>query len=382
MADTKKPRLFFVDNLRILLITLLVLHHLAITYGASGIWPYQEPPSGELAVLVLTLFAGINQAFFLGFFFMISGYFTPGSYDRKGAGLFLKDRLLRLGVPLLFYLIVIDPLIEYAVAVKVRGFGGGFRQFLARYVGGYDGLSVGPLWFVETLLIFTIIYVLWRQLVKPAAGQPQRESNAPSNMTIVLFALVLGVVTFILRIWLPKGWYFRLLGLPSFPDYPQYFGLFVLGIVAYRRNWFLGITDKMGKLWLIIAIIFMVLFPVLFAAGGALEGNTVPFLGGVYWQAFAFALWENFLCMGMVIGLLVLFRKRLNHQGTLSKAISASAYTVYIIHAAMLVFLGLTLRGIKLPSLLKFVLVAPVAVVLCFLLAYFIRKLPLVRNIL
>jgi fucose 4-O-acetylase-like acetyltransferase len=32
----------------------------------------------------------------MGFFFLISGYFTPGSFERKGLRSFLKDRLIRL----------------------------------------------------------------------------------------------------------------------------------------------------------------------------------------------------------------------------------------------------------------------------------------------
>ena len=68
------------------------------------------------------------------------------------------------------------------------------------------------------------------------------------------------------------------------------------------------------------------------------------------------------LCMGMVIGLLVLFRKRLNRQGPLAKAMAISSYTVYIIHQLVLVLFGLALSGIGLPHLLKFSLVAPVAV--------------------
>jgi len=107
----ERPRLFYIDNLRILLIVLVVLHHLAITYGAPGDWPYREGQPDMVASVVFALFGAINQAFIMGFFFMISGFFTPGSYDRKGGGPFLKDRLLRLGIPVLFYIVIIDPLV-------------------------------------------------------------------------------------------------------------------------------------------------------------------------------------------------------------------------------------------------------------------------------
>jgi surface polysaccharide O-acyltransferase-like enzyme len=84
----------------------------------------------------------------------------------------------------------------------------------------------------------------------------------------------------------------------------------------------------------------------------------------------------------MVVGLLVTFRRRLNRQGSLAKAMAASTFAVYIVHQPVLIFLGLVLRGIRLPHLLKFILVAPLAVALCFAIAQAVRKLPLVRNIL
>jgi surface polysaccharide O-acyltransferase-like enzyme len=374
--------LFFVDNLRILLIIMLVLHHLAITYGHSGMWYYLDGLPDDITVLIATLFTAVNQAFFLAFFFMISGYFTPGSYDRKGPWPFLKDRLLRLGIPLLFYIVIIDPLIVYAVASSVRGIQVSFWKFLGQYYGNYRGLGTGPLWFIEALLIFAIIYALWRLLARPSVTPAQRDGKPPSNLAIAIFALLLGVITFVVRLWLPIGWEFELLSL-QFPYFPQYIALFVVGIIAYRLNWFLGIPTATGKVWLGIAIIFiLVVLPILFVLGGALEGNTDPFLGGVHWQAFALAIWEQFVCMGMVIGLLVLFREKLNHQGKLAKDMAASAYTVFIIHAPVIVFLALALRDISLYPLLKFVLVAPIAIALCFVLAHYIRKLPLARDIL
>jgi surface polysaccharide O-acyltransferase-like enzyme len=382
----KRTRLFFIDNLRILLIILLVLHHLVITYGHSGSWYYLEGRPDDITVLVATLFTAINQAFFLAFFFMISGYFTPGSYDRKGPWPFLKDRLLRLGIPLLFYIIVIDPLIVYALAVNVGGFEGSLWSFLTRYFEGQYlknfSPGTGPLWFVEALLIFTLIYMVLRLLLRPSIAPPQRDGKPPSNLAIAAFALLLGVITFVVRIWLPMGWNFVPLNL-QFPYFPQYIALFVVGIIAYRLNWFLGIPTATGKVWLGIAIIcLLVVLPILFVLGGALEGATDPFLGGVHWQSFAFAVWEQFVCMGMVIGLLVLFRERLNHQGVLAKNMAASAYTVFIIHAPVIVLLALALRDISLHPLLKFVLVAPIAIALCFVLAHYIRRIPLARDIL
>ena len=102
----ERARLFFIDNLRILLITLVVMLHLSITYGGVGSWYYRNVPEGYMSV-PLTWHNGTVQAFAMGFFFLISGYFTPSSYDRKGPRRFFKDRLLRLGIPILCYDFVI-----------------------------------------------------------------------------------------------------------------------------------------------------------------------------------------------------------------------------------------------------------------------------------
>jgi glucan biosynthesis protein C len=384
-SSVVQPRLFFVDNLRILLTILVVLHHLSITYGHGGGWYYYEGQPDDFTSILLTLFNAVNQAFFMGFFFMLSGYFTAGSYDRKGTGLFLKDRFLRLGIPLLFYMIIIEPLLVYVLGVNTRGFEGTVWQDIARYFGGQYlanlRLGSGPLWFVETLLIFVVIYALWRRWVMPAVPvPPQRDEKAPGNMAVVIFALALGLVSFIVRIWLPIGWNFDLLNL-QLPFFPQYIALFVLGLVAYRRNWFMGISEAAGKLWLKITIALILLLPVMFIVGGGAE-DTTPFLGGGHWQSFVYSIWEQFLCMGLIITLLVWFRQRFNHQGSLVKTISASAYTVYIIHAPVIVLVALAWQDISLYPLIKFPLVALMVVPFCFLLGNYIRKLPLARNIL
>ncbi|MBN1219851.1 MAG: acyltransferase family protein [Anaerolineae bacterium] len=379
-----QPRLFFIDNLRILLTILVVLLHLSITYGHGGGWYYYEGQPDDLTTILLTIFNAVNQAFFMGFFFMISGYFTPSSYDRKGTGLFLKDRFLRLGIPLLVYMVILEPLLVYGLGVNTHGLEGSLWQDLARYFDGHYlanlRLGSGPLWFVETLLIFVVIYALWRRWVMPGVPvSPQRDGKVPGNMAIALFALTLGVVSFIVRIWLPIGWNFKPLNL-QIPFFPQYIALFVLGLLAYRRNWFMGLSEAAGKLWRNITIALIVLLPVMFIVGGA-EGST-PFLGGSHWQSLVYSIWEQFLCMGMIITLLVWFRQQFNHQGSLVKTMSASAYTVYIIHALVIVLVALALQDVSLYPLIKFPLVALLAVPFCFLLAYFIRRLPLARNIL
>ena len=110
-AVVQTQRLFYIDHLRAALVALVVLHHVALVYGAGAPFYYVEPPlNNPLAYLALLVFVLFNQAWFMGALFLLAGYFTPGSFDKKGPGYFLKGRLFRLGIPLLIFYFVLGPL--------------------------------------------------------------------------------------------------------------------------------------------------------------------------------------------------------------------------------------------------------------------------------
>ena len=387
-AATKSTRLFFIDNLRVFLIILVIMHHLAITYGAVGSWYYQDPTKDTLTSVLLTILTATNQAFFMGLFFLISAYFTPGSYDRKGAGPFLRDRFLRLGIPLLIYNVVIDPFVVFIAA----GFQGSYWNFYASYLLSLRGIGQGPVWFIEALLFFVTLYALWRLLFnKQSKSLARMTSNAPSSNTVrmrpypsygemLLYIVALALIDFLIRLWLPIGWTFQLLNF-QFPFFTQYISMFILGILAYRHQWFTRLPDVMGKVWIRIAIIDLFLFPLVAIGGGAIN-HIAYFEGGLHWQAFAYALWEAIMCVAMCIGLLVLFRKRFNRQGSLWRFLSANAYTVYILHPLIIVGLAYGLHTVTLHPLLKYGFAVVIAVPCCFVLSALVRKIPYAKRIL
>jgi glucan biosynthesis protein C len=376
-----RARLAFVDNLRLGLVVLVMVHHLAVTYGGEGSWYLYEGGADMITTVALTLFVAVNQAFFIGFYFAIAGYFTPGALEAKGSRRFVRDRLLRLGVPLVVWLVVIDPLLAYGVAVTVWGVEGPLWEYLGAYWRGYAGLNTGPLWFVEALLLFSLVYVLIQRPVRPAGALGQSDSAVPGDGAIALAALAVGLVTFGVRIWLPVGWTFAPLNF-QLPHFPQYMAMFALGVVASRRGWLAGLSDARGRRWGRVVAVLLVLAPILFVAGDALDGNTDPFRGGLHWQAVTYAVWEQFLCVGLVISLLVWFRRRFDRQGRWARALSANAYAVYVIHAPVLVFVTIGLREVQAHALLKLALAALVCVPACFLAAGALRRLPAVRRVL
>jgi hypothetical protein len=274
-------------------------------------------------------------------------------------------------------MLVIVPLLNYG-SNWLYGSNYSFWEYLSLQYSSIQNFSVAQMWFVAALLFFVIIHVIWRQFGKPMANSSE---TAPDNLVIAVFALVLGLVTFTLRIWWPVG---REIPLVSWQlsHFPQYISLYILGLIAYRRNWFETITDGQRKFWSRMIVVLVALFPVLFVAAGALEGNVDSAMGGFHWESLAYSVWEQFMCMAMVITLLVWFRKRFTEQGHLAKTMSGSAYATYVFHAPTIFLVALALRGIRLDMALKFVLVVPFAIAAAFLVGYLVKKLPVARNIL
>ncbi len=365
-------RLFYIDNLRIILISLVVLHHLAITYGAPGDWFYNETEAGFPEVIPMAMFVATNQAFFMGMFFFISALFVIPSLLRKGVKRYIADRFLRLGIPLLVFYFLLGPLTVFIRNKLVRGEEPSFTAYL---LNGW-GRGPGPLWFVEALLLFSCIYLLFRKI------RITRPVKAPSMLQIFMTATFVGFCQFIIRTGFPVGWNIPVVGF-QVAFFVQYIFLFIFGIVAYRNNWLESVNFRMAKTFLIVAgLLVFIGFPALFFLGGAQSGNIGAFMGGLTWQSFFYSLWEQLTGFSLIAGLLGLGQKYLNHQGRLTGELSGSAYGVFVFHAPVIVLVGSLLAWWKINPLLKFIALAPVALAACFLVAWLVRKVPGVKRVL
>ncbi len=376
-------RLFFVDNLRTVLIVMVILVHLSITYGGAGSWCYKEVERPDvLTGLLLSMQNAIFQSFFMGLLFLVSGYFVPGSYDRKGPRRFLGDRLLRLGIPLLCYDYLLNPLLTYVlIAGGVTGSPRSFRPWALNYYTEFH-VGTGPLWFVEALLIFVVLYATWRLAGRWPRRAVKTAGYVPSHASLLALALGLGLFSFVVRIQLPVGWELDYLNL-QLPFFPQYVVMFFIGVAAYRHNWLLRLPRRLARPWLAAAVILaVVVLPFLVVLAGALRGDISKLAGGWHWQALAYALWEQTLGVALTVGLLILFRERFNSQGRLARTACASSYTVYIIHAPLIVAFTFAVRRVDLYPLLKFAAVAVIIIPLCFVFADLLRRLPAAQRIL
>ena len=369
-----RSRLFYLDNLRVVLTILVVLHHAAITYGNIPLWFYTEPAQDPSGVL-LDVFVIINQTFFMGMFFLIAGYFVPGSVDRRGRRGFVRERLLRLGVPLLVFLVLLRPVAMAPI----------YGQLLASdpdvplwwwYLLTFDP---GPLWFVEVLLVMSLVYVLVRRAREPdaiatAAAAPSVGTRSDRGrlrwlLPVVAFTLGLAVVTFCWR-WAFPAPYWPVVGLPSPGFLPQYVALFAVGVFAYRGDWPNRLPGRSG---LVGAVTALAALPVMRAFG-----TTTPGSGAALGQVLA----EGFFATGVILALLVFFRRFVTGQGGLWRFLSTNAYAVYVLHTLVLVGLGVVLSGWEGTAVAKFVVLAVLAVPSTWLLAAFVRALPGAKRVL
>jgi hypothetical protein len=182
---------------------MVILHHTAITYGAPGGWFWTElKPSGAPSSVLLTLFVSTNQAYFMGFFFLLAGYFTPASLERKGYARFIGDRFLRLGLPLLAFGLLLGPL---TAAIVNYAQGDGFWSVFA-WLWRHKEFINGPLWFAQALLIFSLAYCAWRAVAgAPLAPAERTLTPVPAYRRWLASALGVGAAALAIRQFVPVG---------------------------------------------------------------------------------------------------------------------------------------------------------------------------------
>ena len=114
---------------------------------------------------------------------------------------------------------------------------------------------------------------------------------------------------------------------------------------------------------------------------GCFSGQLEAFAGGLHWQAAAYSLWEAFFCVGICLGLIVLYRERANSRGRLAGFLADNNFGVYVLHTPLLVAVSLALRSLAWHPLAKALLVAVLVLPACFLVAALVRRVPGLRRL-
>lgn len=374
LTPEQPKKIYYINHLKVLLTILVVLHHSFITYGAPGGWYYSQKTTNAGALIPMTMFVAINQAFFMGFFFFLSAYFIGPSFERKGTARFLGDRLLRLGLPLVFYSTILSPMLSYLVYY----FAEGHHITYLQYLGGFHSwIDFGVLWFVAALLLFTLIYALWRTVIK---NNSSKSLPVPSAGIIILHAIIVGFFSFWVRTAFPVGWVLKPLGF-QLGHFSQYITLFIFGLMAYKNNWLNALPPKTGKRMSITVILLVLVFPGFYIIKQKTDMPLEWFSGGWHWQALLYAVWEQVIGFSIITMLLCYGKKLWNKPSAILDKLSRYTFAVYIFHPLVLISLSMIAMDWAIDPALKLLVVGPLAVLGSFLLASVIVRIPAVKKV-
>lgn len=350
----------YLDNIKWVLTILVILHHCASTAGLDPIG-YNLPhvkESMQYQYEILGTFQGINQSFFMSLFFFISAYFVIPSFERKGAGKFMLDKLKRLGIPTLITLFLIETRgsIESAVS-SIKGF------FLTGNIG------LGVTWFCWTLIVFSAVFALF-QVVSTGNQKVDTDKPFPALWKILLFAIMIIPVNFV-GLYLMETLGSNFLGFHLLKYFPMYISMFYFGILAYRYQW----LDKLERKHAFLGILMWVAGLFIYTIASSYGLNS-EMLNMVYVAI------RGFTVIGMSMFLLYNFKMLFNTKGRWSSMLTRIAFAAYVVQNIPMRFTADFYQSFMTQTpLINFVVIAIPSVIGSFAIGYLICKTPVLKRI-
>ena len=352
----------WVDNLRVLVIALVIVVHTATGYvtDIAGWYYDDELTTSDFWSSVSGPPAGLGAFFALGPLFVLAGWFSTRSVARHGPAGFARSRLIRLGVPLVLFVVLVQPLTDYI---------GNRWDEPDRTFGSYlRDTEVGAMWFITALLCFSLVYALIE------AVRPTHAERRPLRTTLlVAVGLGIAVGSFVSwQFWTVDAEVFMN---ARFGGWAQGAGLFALGVVGANAGWIEGLsvtlTHRLGQL----AAAGMVALFLLFGLSLAPDNDERIALG-IDVPTALFALLDGLIAVCFSLWFITWIRRRWATHGPLLAKAGRASYATYFIHPLVITLVMMSLAWVPLVPELKFLLVAPLAVVACYLGGYALTRVP------
>lgn len=155
---TWAARVPWIDRLKVVVVAGVIVVHAATAYLLDVPWYYEGRTTSELTGYVAGFPFLTGSIFGLGPLFLVGGWLATSSLERRGPPGFMRSRLVRLGIPALVYLAVLDPVTDW-LGDRAEGRAQPLLTYLADPLGTRD---LGPVWFIVALLLFSLTYAGWR----------------------------------------------------------------------------------------------------------------------------------------------------------------------------------------------------------------------------
>ncbi|MGR4928712.1 acyltransferase [Bradyrhizobium sp. CAR08] len=373
-APRAKARNLSLDRARTFLTLVVLLHHAVIPYTYFG---HTDPASwAGFDVVVLA-----TDSFFMAMFFFLSGLFTWPGIARKAPSVFLRDRLLRLGLPFAIAAFTVIPLAYYAIALR-HDPGLSFTAFWWKTITVGPWPS-GPIWFVWVLLAFdltaSLLYRVSAHLVDPGNRVSLRGFDQPA-----VFWLLLVVVTAIA--YVPALLYFggsKWFELGPFSVQASrillYFAYFFIGVSVGAANFDRGILSaggqlpKQRRLWVIATLIPYCLMWGMIYIKREILGNPDP---QPHWYQAIYGTFFVLFSGSILLAILAFFLHQKSPGPNLLDRMQADAYGIFLVHYPIALWIQYALFDYGLPAIVKATIGFVLTVILSWGLTAALRKIP------
>ncbi|MCP4118236.1 MAG: acyltransferase [Desulfobacteraceae bacterium] len=359
------------DNLRSLIIVMVILLHTSLCYMAyAPEWWYVLDPDRSLIFTCIVL---LTDVFIMPAMFFISGYFTFSSLRRKGTAQFVRDKGWRIAIPWVMGVLLLAPPLAYMIYFS-RSIPVSFLDFWAGDFWG-KAYQQAHYWFLGVLLGFVAVVAMVARLFPTLLEKPEK-----GRMPGVLFHtgfIALTTVLFLaadqffrLDAWIHPGYVFvfqpvRIAGL---------FLYFLLGIYCEQNRWFTnGGYNPKALPWTLVCLASGTLY---------LAWKLIfpePKLTTLMLQGINSILFNTF-CLSSIMSLLAICKSRMNMTGPFLKHFSANSYGSYYVHQFFIFGTAYGLTKSDLPLFLKFLLTMAVAVILSWATSSLMKRTPLLKR--
>jgi len=281
---------------------------------------------------------------FMGFWmmpliFLISGagfYFALKDARLRSAGIFLKDKVLRLFVPLVVNIFSLVILQVYFERVSHNQFSGSLLEFLPHYFEGIYGLGgnfalVGNhLWYLAVLFMFCVVLLPVIMLLKTRTGTSILDRVTGVLSRFGLFYLLALLSTLLWKLISPDS----ILGFDRFNwNLGVYLTLVLVGYIFASDNRLLDSIKRYRWVSFALAVIFTVMF-----IRGEVHDDLI--------------LWS---CVLTFIGFA---GKYLNTNTSFLKYANEAVLPFYILHQTVLLVIGFFIVQWNIPDLVKWLIIA------------------------
>ncbi|MBP5654092.1 MAG: acyltransferase [Clostridiales bacterium] len=344
MGNSRGRRLDYIDNLRWILVFLLILYHVCMAYNTWGEANYIFFDRSKIAGAVVTFIS----PWFMPAMFLLAGVSSRYSMNRRGIKVFMRERLLRLGVPLIFGIAVLNPVLSYVADVTHNGYDGGYlahyKVFFTKFtdLSGYDGgFALAHLWFIVVLLVISFISCGVIGVIDRMSADT-KEALRPVGRILMTIAAC-------------ASFDIKIMGKPLI----LYLFIFLIGYYLFSDQGFIAGLSKFK--WIFVPV---------FIVSSAADAVLFNYIGG-------HALLNKILALlSFISGVLALVsfgHDHLNKSCGLTRFCAKISYTFYIIHFPVVVLcqylLSQTHMASRVNLVLSILISYPLTLALCFVIS-------------